>query len=139
MWHFPLSPLSVAVTILFSISFSAEFSVVIFTSNLRIITTLNSAENEILNNIVIATERGDRGKCQIGFLSLTFQNPEEGGNKPPKCRFLNKKYSYNYLTFFFNFGPPHQNHPNYNFSWIVNKLGIISKNINTCYEGSSLG
>ena len=44
------------------------------------ITTLNSAENEILNNIVTATERGDRGKCHIGFPSQTFQNPEEGGN-----------------------------------------------------------
>ena len=41
----------------------------------------NSAENEIrYNNIIVtATERKDRGECRIGFPSLTFQNPEEGG------------------------------------------------------------
>ena len=38
-----------------------------------------------------ATKRGDRGECHIGFPSLTFQNPEEGGNKTPKRRFMNKK------------------------------------------------
>ena len=27
----------------------------------------------------------------IGFRSLTFQNPEEEGNKPPNRRFMNKK------------------------------------------------
>ena len=37
------------------------------------------------------TERRDKGECLIGFPSLTFQNPEEGVNKPPKRRFLNKK------------------------------------------------
>ena len=63
------------VTILYGISFSAEF-------------------------VVTATERGDRGECHIGFPSLTFQNPEEGGNKPLKRRFLNKKDSLNYLSFF---------------------------------------
>ena len=41
--------------------------------------------------IVIATERGERGECHIGFPSLTFQNPEEGVNKPPKRRFMNKR------------------------------------------------
>ena len=38
-----------------------------------------------------ATERGDRGECHIGFLSLTIRNPEEGVNKPPKRRFINTK------------------------------------------------
>ena len=60
MRHSPLSPLSVAVTIIYRISFSAEVRV-------RYI-------------IVTATERGDRGECRIGFPSLTFQNSEEGGN-----------------------------------------------------------
>ena len=64
------------------------------------ITTLNSAENEILYNIVTATEREDRGYCHIGFPSLTFQNHEEGGNKPPKRQFVNKKDSLNFLSFF---------------------------------------
>ena len=41
--------------------------------------TLNSAENEILYNIVTAIERGDREECHFEFSSLTFQNPEEGG------------------------------------------------------------
>ena len=63
------------------------------------ISVLNSAENEILYNIVTVTERGDRGKYHIVFPSLTFQNPEEGGNKPPKRRFLNKKDSYKFLSF----------------------------------------
>ena len=49
-----------------------------------------------LVGIVTATERGDRGDCHIGYPSLTFQNPEEVGNKPPKRRILNKKVSYNY-------------------------------------------
>ena len=48
---------------------------------------LNSTDNEKLYNIVTATERGDRGECHIVFPSLTFQNSEEGGNKPPKRRF----------------------------------------------------
>ena len=50
-----------------------------------------AAENEIQYIIVTATERGDREEHRIGFTSLTFQNPEEGGNKSPKRRFLNKK------------------------------------------------
>ena len=63
-------------------------------------TTLNSAQNEKLYNIVSATERGDRWECHIVFPSLTFQNPEEGGNKPPKRRLLTiKKNRYNYLSF----------------------------------------
>ena len=53
--------------------------------------SLNSAENEIPYIIVTATERGDRGECHIEFPSRTFQNPEEGGNKPPKLQFMNKK------------------------------------------------
>ena len=47
-----------------------------------------------------ASEGGDRGKCHIVFPSLTFQNPDEGGNKPPKRRLLNQKDIYNYLSFF---------------------------------------
>ena len=35
--------------------------------------------------------RGDREECHFGFPSLTFQNPEEGGNRPPKRRIMNKK------------------------------------------------
>ena len=50
-----------------------------------------SAENEIRYIIVTASERGDRGECHNGFPSQTFQNPEEGGNKLPKRRFMNKK------------------------------------------------
>ena len=50
---------------------------------------LNSAENEILYNIVTATERGDRGECHIP--SLTFQNPEEGVEKTSETSALNKK------------------------------------------------
>ena len=50
-------------------------------------------------NIVTVTERGDRGECRFGFPSLTFQNPEEGGSKPPKRRCFNKKNSYNHLIF----------------------------------------
>ena len=47
---------------------------------------LNSAANEKLQNIVTATERGDRWECHVVLVypSLTFQNPEEGGKKPPK-------------------------------------------------------
>ena len=33
--------------------------------------TLNSADNQILKNIVTATERGDRGECRVVFPSLT--------------------------------------------------------------------
>ena len=62
-------------------------------------TTLNSAKNEIFYNIVTATVWGDRGERLIVFPSLTSQNPEEGGHKPPKCRFFNTNYSYNYLSF----------------------------------------
>ena len=51
-----------------------------------IITSVNSAENEIRYIIVTPTERGDRGE-----LLKTFQNPEEGGNKPPNRRFMNKR------------------------------------------------
>ena len=40
-------------------------------------------KNEMLNNIVTVTERGDREECHNIFPSLTFQSPEEGGNKPP--------------------------------------------------------
>ena len=47
--------------------------------------------NEILFNIVTASDRGARGECHIGFPSLTFQSPEKGGNKPLKRRFFNKK------------------------------------------------
>ena len=47
----------------------------------NIYNTLNSAENEIQFIIVTSTERGD---SHIGFPSLIFQNPEEGGNKLPK-------------------------------------------------------
>ena len=72
MRHYPLSPLSVATTIIY-----------------RVVLHYNSAENETRYIIVTATERGDRGKCRIGFPSLTFQNHEEGGNKPPKRRFMN--------------------------------------------------
>ena len=54
--------------------------------------------------IVTASEREDRGQCHIGFPSMTFQSPEERGNKPPKCRFINKKKdSLNDLLFFFEF------------------------------------
>ena len=51
----------------------------------------NSGKNEIRYITVSATERGDRRECHIGFPSLSFQNPEEGGNKPPKRRFMNKQ------------------------------------------------
>ena len=52
----------------------------------------NFTENEIRNSIIVTTaERGDRGECHIEFPSVTFQNPEEGGNTPPKRRFMNKK------------------------------------------------
>ena len=51
----------------------------------------NSAENEIRYIIVTATEGRDRGECHIRFPSLTFQNSEEGGNKSPKRRFMNKR------------------------------------------------
>ena len=37
-----------------------------------------SPENEILYNIITATDRGDRREWHIVFLSLTFQNLEEG-------------------------------------------------------------
>ena len=75
-----------AVTILYNIPFSAKSSIVV-------ITTLNSVENEILYeyNIDNVIERGDRGECYVVFPSLTAQTPEEGGNKPPKCRLLIKK------------------------------------------------
>ena len=53
--------------------------------------SLNSADNEKLLNIVTATERGDSGECHVVFLSLSFQNPEEGGKKPPKYRFVIKR------------------------------------------------
>ena len=51
----------------------------------------NFIENEIRNIIIIiiTAERGDRGECHIEFPSVTIQNPEEGGNKPPKRRFMN--------------------------------------------------
>ena len=49
-----------------------------------------------IGNIVTPTEREDRGECHIGFHLVTFQNPEEGGNKPPKRLFMNKL---NYLLF----------------------------------------
>ena len=52
----------------------------------------NSAENEIRYIIVTATERGDRGECRIGFPSLTFQNPEEGGGSSI-IRVFKYKYS----------------------------------------------
>ena len=45
---------------------------------------LNSDENEILYNIITATERGGTGECHIEFPSLTFKNLEKRGNKPPK-------------------------------------------------------
>ena len=38
-------------------------------------------------NIVTATERGDSEECHMVFPSLTLQNPEEGGNKPPKRKY----------------------------------------------------
>ena len=63
MLHSPLPSLSVAVTIIYRISLSAQH--------------YKSAENEIRYIIVAATERGDRGECHIGFPSLTFQNTEE--------------------------------------------------------------
>ena len=49
-----------------------------------IITILDSAENEIQYIIVTATEKADKGERHIAFPLPTFQNPEEGGNKPPK-------------------------------------------------------
>ena len=70
MRYFPLFPLSVAVT-----------------NIIQYFILSNSGENAMLYNIVTATERGNRGKYLIGFPSLTFQNPEEGGNKPPKHRY----------------------------------------------------
>ena len=52
----------------------------------------NFTENEIWNIIIVTTaERGDREECHIEFPSVVFQNPEEGGNKLPKRRFMNKK------------------------------------------------
>ena len=68
------------LVILYSISSSADHY-----------TMVNSVENEILYNIITATERRGRGKCHICFPSLTFQNPEEGGDKPLKHRFWIKK------------------------------------------------
>ena len=35
--------------------------------------------------------REETEECHIEFPSVTFQNPEEGGNKPQKPRFMNKK------------------------------------------------
>ena len=52
---------------------------------------LQPVQNEIRYIIVTDTERRDRGECRIGFPTLNFQNPEEGGNKPPKRRFINKQ------------------------------------------------
>ena len=37
-------------------------------------------------------------QCQIGFPSLTFQNPNERRNKPPKRRFMNKRICYWFLN-----------------------------------------
>ena len=31
---------------------------------------------------------------------VSFTDPEDDGNKPPKRRFLNKKDRYNFLSFF---------------------------------------
>ena len=42
------------------------------------------------------------------ILSLTFPNPEEGANKPPKRRFMNKKFSLDHLSFFEFWTAPHQ-------------------------------
>ena len=50
--------------------------------------------------ILLQPERRDREKYHIGFPSLTLQNPEEGGNKPPKRWLRIKKDSYNSLPFF---------------------------------------
>ena len=50
----------------------------------------NFTENEI-REILLLLERGDRGECHIEFPPVTFQNHEEGGNKPPKRLFMNKK------------------------------------------------
>ena len=55
-------------------------------------TTLNSTENEI-RYIVTATESGDRWEYQIGFPSLTFQNPEERGKSLWNVGLLIKKNS----------------------------------------------
>ena len=98
MWHSALTPLSVGVTILYSISFSADYS------------TLNSAENEIWYYIILLMplrEESERN-VTVDFHHWPFKNPE-GENKPPKRRIFNKKrHIYNYLSFL-NFVLPRQN------------------------------
>ena len=70
-------------------------------SGFRKVNTRNSAENEKMYNIVSATERKDRGEWDILFPSLTFQNPEERGNEPPKRRLWIKKIDIIISLFFF--------------------------------------
>ena len=54
---------------------------------------------DIIPIVIDGTDRGVRGECHIEFPSVTFQNPKEGGNKPPKRRFMNKKIDL--IIFFF--------------------------------------